>query len=104
MLKQILVIFILSVLAIMFARQFGQILYALSHLHQLLVHSMQEVFAGSRLGYILSRVLALLVPAFLVAAIIELVMRLLRQASTTRYAMYGMWGTWLLLLALTGIR
>lgn len=102
MLKQILAILILSTIIIIFAHQFNQILHVIGGIYQLLLHTLQNVFAGGKLGHIIQRVIALLIPPFFVAGIVELILRLLKQDGT-RFAMYGMWSTWLILLVLAGI-
>jgi flagellar biosynthesis protein FlhB len=103
MLKQVLLAVLLSVIAVFFAHQLNQALQLLVSFHQILVHTMESIFAGGRLGYFIREVVALLLPALFVAAIIELILRLVRY-DNSRYTSYGMWITWIILLVLIGLR
>ncbi len=103
MLKQILLVVLLSIIAVFFSHQLYQVLNLLVSLHLVLAHTVGNIFAGGKLGYFIREVVALLLPALFVAAIIELLMRLLKQDST-RCAVYGLWTTWVVLLVLIGLR
>jgi|GEM_PF-2146937 len=102
MLKQVIIVVLLSMLAIVFAHQLNQVLQLVVTFHHLLAQTFESIFAGGKLGRFMRDLFALLIPPLFLAAIIELIARLLRQEST-RYAVYGLWILWLILLVLVGI-
>jgi len=103
MLKQVLLVVLLSIIAVFFAHQLNLVLHWIVSFHQLLAHTIDNIFAGGKLGHFIREVVALLLPPLLIAVVIELLMRLIKQDST-RYASYGLWVTWIVLLVLVGLR
>jgi hypothetical protein len=103
MLRQIVAVILLSVLVIFLLHPLHNFLYFIDEFHALLVQVMGNIFAGGKLGYWLRHVIALCLPAFFLAAVVELIMRIFKQEGT-RYASYIMWISWAVLVVLVGLR
>lgn len=103
MLRQVMIVVLLSAVAVLFSHQLNQLLHGIASFHQLLAHTFENIFAGGELGRFMRELFALLIPPFFIAAVMELLMRLIKHDSN-RYPSYGLWISWIVLLVLVGLR
>lgn len=97
MLKQVLLLVLLTVVAMVCKAQIDAVLNATVSLHNHVIHWLSLVFSGDGIGRLLQAVLALL----LIPAVIALIVSLAYWAGKRRkmpYMMHIVWISWLILL------
>lgn len=98
MIKQVAMIIILSVLAIMFQTQLMQVLKGFFFVHQQIANGLGVIFATSKVGEIVQSVLALLLIPVVVGVLLAIIHFFLRQAHFA-HTMTVIWVAWAVCLA-----
>ncbi len=96
MLKQILLVFVASILVILVMPQFARFLHELVGLHGMLSQDLALIFSGEFLGKILRHSLALLIIPLLVSLIPAGIYWLIKRREMPYWA-HWLWILWLLL-------
>ncbi len=97
MLKQIILIIVLSLIAIFFRVEISHVLNALVYVHNEVSHLLHMIFAEGATGRVIQNLIALLIIPFICGALVGLVFWLVKRA-TMPHIMAVVWGLWLILL------
>lgn len=103
MLKQVLLVILLSTIAVFFVQQLSLVLHFIAGLHHVLAQKLGLIFAGGKIGYLVRQVISIVLPALLLAVLVELVLRCFKKEGTSA-AIYTLWMVWCVLIVVIGLR
>lgn len=99
MLKQLVLLIVLSLLAIIFLTQVHQILHLLTAAYHYITNDLARALPGGTIGRIIRETLALVIIPLVIGLLIDLIYWAVRRRHLP-FLMIIIWGLWLLLIAL----
>ena len=97
MVKHIILLIILSIAAIVFRTELGQVISALLYIHQQIASTLGLVFSNSPFGLIAQSVAALLIIPIIIGSIVALLFWLFKRA-VLPHTMLTIWIVWVIML------